>query len=236
MNARLDTNATIAPDPSGQLYVYVAGGWGSACLPPDAGAGPGEMNCYEVASISADGSTLGTFSVDTTRTFLSPRMRHGFTAMTAANGPPNFASAFGKNGALLLLGGGPGLNSTAGATVEYSLVGAGGKVTKAWANPGGFANQRDGSQLEVQNGYSYAFLGGTITPATNYTSTIDKSTTPQLTDAGMGTLQYGTWNSSSAQVSKIGRMGVSHESAYFFVLGGTSNDADALTTVYQILD
>jgi hypothetical protein len=234
VQARLDTNATIAPDPTGQLYVYVAGGWGSACLGPDAGAA-GEMNCYEVASISADGSTLGAFSVDTTHTFLYARMRHGFTAMTAANGPSTFATFFGTNGALLLLGGGPGINSTSGAAVEYAVVGTGGKVTTAWANPGGFSLQRDGSQLEVANGYSYGFLGGT-SPG-NYTSTADLATTTTLTDAGAGALQYGSWSSSTLQLSsKVARMGMAHDSAYFFVIGGTSNDTDALASVYQILD
>ena len=31
-------------------------------------------------------------------------------------------------------------------------------------------------------------------------------------------------------------MGMAHDSAYFFVVGGTSDDTDALATVYQILD
>lgn len=56
--------------------------------------------------------------------------------MTAANGPSNFTSTFGTNGALLLLSGGPGLKSTTGATVQCAVVGNGGMVATAWANPG----------------------------------------------------------------------------------------------------
>ncbi len=127
------------------------------------------------------------------------------------------------NGAILLLGGGPGLGST-GNTVEYAVVGGGtgGMVATAWASPGGFSVQRDGSQLQVQNGY---------------TPTADLATSTTLTATGGGTLQYGSWSSSTLQLSsKIGRMGVANDSAYFFVIGGTSNDTDALATVYQILD
>ena len=58
VTARSGVATVVAPAPNGELYVYVAGGTGAA----------GALDTYEVASLSADGQTLGTF-VEGTETF-----------------------------------------------------------------------------------------------------------------------------------------------------------------------
>ncbi len=219
--ARLDANATIAPDPTGQLYAYVTGGYGTC----PGSATVGVMTCYEFAQLSSDGSTLGAFT-NGTQAFVTPRARHGVGAMTAANGITPWLG----NAAFIFLSGGMG-TTTPSTHIEYAVVNTGGQVG-AWTETGvtQFALTRDGSQLQVANGYLYAFLGGN--PGA-YSSSVDLESTVAETAA---TITLGVWsNASSATPSNVGRMGVTLQSAYFYVIGGTSNDADALTSVYQII-
>ena len=101
-----------------------------------------------------------------------------------------------------------------------------------WANPnggvvtgGGFANQRDGMQLLIASGYGYALFGGS--------ATADQSAQGTVTPTA---LTFANWANAGANLAAaLGRYGAASESAYFYVAGGTTNDADALTTVYQIL-
>jgi hypothetical protein len=230
LHARLNTAATLAPDPSGALHLYLVGGWGSCT-----GAGAsGEMNCYEFATINTAGNQLGTtFVADAVHTLISARQRHGVAPMTAVNGPSTFAQQAGAGTAFILVGGGHGIAST-GNTVEVALVGAAG-LLGAWSNPGGFALQRDGSQMQIANGYAYQFLGGSVG---HYSGTSDLSTNPTLVgpDGGATGLTFGNWSNAGANLgSTIGRHGVALESAYFYVVGGTTDDTDALQSVYQII-
>ena len=222
---RLDTAAAIVPDPAGGnlFWVEVAGGWGT-CV-----ATLGIMDCTEKASLSADGATLGAFAANATA-LSQPRMRHGLAVMTAKNGPPTFSADATATTAFLVAAGGKGLNSVS-KTVEFSLVSATG-VTGTWANPnggansgGGFANQRDGIQLLVSSGYGYAMFGGSATG--------DQSAQATVTATA---LTFANWSNAGANLgAALGRYGAAAESAYFYVAGGTTNDADALTSVYQIL-
>lgn len=216
LKARLDTAAAIAPDTTGALYIEVAGGWGT-CL-----ATLGIMDCTEHASISADGTTLGAFVAGTSLS--RPRMRHGLAAMTAANGPPSFAANATPTNAFLVAAGGKGINTTAN-TVEFATVGATG-ATGVWANPtSGFANQRDGIQLLIASGYGYALFGGSATGDQSALSTVTATT-----------LTFANWANAGANLATaLGRYGAASESAFFYVAGGTTNDADALKSVYQIL-
>ena len=227
--ARFNTSATVAPDPSGALHVYVVGGWGSC-----AGGPSTEMTCYEVASLNAKGDALGAFTLDTTAVLIHGRQRHGLAAMTAANGPSDFAQKAGANTAFLLAGGGRALSSS-GQTVEVTLVGAGGTL-KPWTAITGFANERDGSQMMIANGYSYQFVGGTVG---SYKATSDLSTNAVITapdGGGSPTFAFGNWSNAGANLgTNVGRNGVALESAYFYLIGGTTNDTDALTTTYQIV-
>ena len=90
---------------------------------------------------------------------------------------------------------------------------------------GGFANQRDGIQLLISSGYGYAMFGGSATANQSAQATVTATA-----------LTFANWSNAGANLgTALGRYGAASESAYFYVAGGTTNDADALTTVYQIL-
>jgi hypothetical protein len=155
-------------------------------------------------------------------------MRMGAAAMTAANGPASFTSTAGASTAFVLLSGGHGLSST-GKTIEYAVVDATGGLG-AFASTTGYANERDGSQMSIINGYAYGFLGGTVGM---YRKTSDLSTSATLTST---TLTFGNWSSAGSDVGgNIGRFGLAQESAYFYAIGGTADDSNALSTVWQII-
>lgn len=222
LHPRLDTAATIAADPNGARHVFVLGGYGQ-CV-----ATTGIMNCYEHATISDDGATLGAVFVTGTLPVAQARMRHGLAAMSAENGPPGFAANAGATTVFVVVGGGKSLN-TAANTIEYAKVAAGG-VLGAWANPTGFSNERDGTQFLIANGYGYALQGGN---APSYALTSDQSANAVVTAT---TLSFPNWANAGANLAqKLGRHGAAAESAFFYIAGGTTNDADALATVYQIL-
>ena len=223
-HARLDAAATIAPDPSGALHLYVLGGWGQCGVGAAAA-----MNCHELASLSGDGATLGTFIAGVTTTTRA-RLRPGADAMTVANGPPTFAVDTGNaSSAFIVVSGGKG-NSTGANTVEYAHITAAG-VLGTWASPSGYANERDGSQLLIAGGYGYALQGGTA--PNGYTQTSDQSTLATVTSTA---LTFPSWSNAGANLgTKIARQGAVAESAYFYIAGGTTNDVDAITTVEQVL-
>lgn len=228
VSARLDATASIAPESSAQnapLHLYVLGGWGKC---PSMGS-PGAMDCYEYATLSASGDTLGAFTTGGNK-MQKARMRFGSTPVTSENGPTTYADGGAANTvSFVLVGGGNGISST-GLTVEYALVQSGGALGP-FAYPGsGFALERDGSELNMVNGYAYAFQGGT--PGMYRTSS-DLSTNASVSQT---TLTFGNWSNAGAAVpTGIGRHGVVLESAFFYAIGGTTNDTDALQTVYQII-
>jgi hypothetical protein len=224
--ATFDTTAVVAPESSAMnapLHVYVIGGWGKCTNMT------GAMSCYQHASLSANGDTLGAFTLDTTHAMQRARMRFGSTPVTSSNGPAQFADGGGANtAAFVLVGGGEGISAITN-TVEYALVGNGG-VLGNWATATGFAQQRDGSQLVMINGYAYSFQGGTMG---SYSNTTDLSTNAQVSP---GSVAFGNWSNAGAQLPYfLGRHGVAVESAYFYVIGGTKDDKDALTEVRQII-
>jgi hypothetical protein len=110
------------------------------------------------------------------------------------------------------------------------MVNATGDVNP-WGSTTGFAVERDGTQIMVANGYAYAFFGGTL-PA-SYRNTSDLSTSIHVTSSSV---VLGNWsNAGGAIVESVGRHGIALESAYFYVVGGTTNDTDAVNAVYQII-
>lgn len=225
---RLNTSAVVAPESATTptLHVYLLGGWGK-CVGALANS---VMNCYEYATLSSDGSAItGSFTQDLINKFISPRMRHGSSALTATNGPTLISDGGAKNNAsFVLISGGYNVSSI-GNTVESSLVQAGGALG-AFSVPGkGYALQRDGSQMMIANGYAYAFLGGTMG---SYSASSDLSTNASVTPTAV---TFGNWSNATNLGSNVGRHGVALESAYFYVAGGTTNDTDALTSVYQVI-
>ena len=50
------------------------------------------------------------------------------------------------------------------------------------------------------------------------------------------TISFGNWSNAGGNLGTgIGRHGIALESAYFYAIGGTTNDTDALTSVSQII-
>ncbi len=180
--------------------------------------------------VGDDGATRDNPFIAGATSLTYSRMRHGAAEMSAANGPPNFVTSASATTAFLISGGGRGINRAA-KTSEYALVTEGGSLT-SWAVPSnGLANQRDGTQLMVSSGYAYALAGGT---APSYSATNDQSPAAIVTTT---TLSFpSNWaNAGSNLPTAFGRHGAAAESAFFYVAGGTTNDTDALSTVYQVL-
>jgi hypothetical protein len=156
--------------------------------------------------------------------------------MSAANGPSTFATDTGSaKTAFLVVSGGKGVTGQT-STVEYAKVLAGG-VLGTFANANGFSGERDGTQLLIADGYGYALQGGT---AAMYTSanTSDQSPLATVTSTTLSfTNMAGTsWPNAAANLgTKLARHAATTESAYFYIAGGTTNDTDALTSVYRIL-
>lgn len=238
---RLNAPATLVPDATGNLRVYVVGGWGDC--PAEASTGTKRvMDCSESATLSNTGDALtSAFAVDGSHKLLHARMRHGLSTLTAANGPLTFSGDGGADGGsntaayLVVAGGGVDIAQASGPTVEYELVG--GAPAGPWtAAANGPSVARDGTQLQIANGYGYTFFGGTVA-ANNvaYDSTTDIST--KLT-VSPSTITFGPWQNANGSIGPgVGRHGVALEGAFFYLVGGTfgDGDRDALREVYSIL-
>ncbi len=226
---RLNASAAIATGPLGTQHLYVVGGYGTC--PAKA---KGVMICYEHAILGAGGASItGTFATGA-QSLTKGRMRAGLSVINSSDGPSNIvtdagADAGANNEQFLVVGGGHGINAT-GNTVEYAMVNATGDVNP-WGSTTGFAVERDGAQVMVANGYAYVFFGGTL-PA-SYRNTSDLSTSIQVTSSSV---VLGNWSNAGGSIGEsVGRHGLALESAYFYVVGGTTNDTDAVNAVYQII-
>lgn len=221
IGGRSNASAVVATDPNGDAYLYLIGGWGTCTSGATALTG-----CIEVAKINGDG-TLGTFT--TTTSLAAPRMRHEAAVLAKENGPSAFSDAGTPETAhFVVVGGGYG----APTSVEFALVQAGGGLGAFTTAGTSFKNQRDGLQVEIANGYMFAFQGGDF--QTGYTQTAEASKILM----GNSTLTFDNWNNAGGNLGgseKVARHGITAESAYFYMVGGTSNDNDALATVRQVL-
>jgi len=237
LHARSNAAAAVGPDGVGGLRVYVVGGWG-ACN----GGGNAVMDCSESTSISALGDSVGPAftvagllgtggvdaGVDAGAGVLGARMRHGVALLSSPASADGGAST-----SFLVVGGGygPGIGS---GLVEYAPITNAAAALGSWQKANAtFPDTRDGTQIAIVNGVAYAFMGGTAPnqyKGTGWLSSIGSVTSSSI--------DFGAWSSNAVALPNnavLGRFGMAVESAYFYVVGGTSNDADALTTVYQIL-
>jgi hypothetical protein len=209
----------IAPDPSGALFVYALGGNGTCAATGTAAP----LNCYEVASISADGRTLGTWTAGTT-TMPTTHWLPG-----AAVGTPATVPGMAMGTAIVYVTGG---FTTAGASrdTEQAQVLPGGSLG-LWARSNRtYGGARGATQADVINGTFYV-IGGT-SGATPFT--------PSLTQAVLAQMNAlegfsGPFSNATATISPHAMHGMASESAYFFVVGGTATGTDALTTVEQVI-
>jgi hypothetical protein len=104
-----------------------------------------------------------------------------------------------------------------------------------------FSKARDGLQISLVNAEGYAFFGANPAPP-SYIGTGDRSTIASITST---TITFGSWSSDTVNlgatladggtVNGLGRYGLALESAHFYSIGGTTDDQDALDTVFLIL-
>jgi hypothetical protein len=111
---RFDHETVVAHDPAGDAFVYVIGGTGSCAGGPAAAA----LDCYEVASLSPDGATLGAWTSGGT-VMVEPRTRFALTAAEPLNAPQVPAGQ-----AYVYATGGAGVVES----LEYAVVQAGGAL------------------------------------------------------------------------------------------------------------
>lgn len=238
LGPRLNAAAVVALDPanSANASIYVSGGWGNCT------AGQttyNVMNCVHTATINGTTGALGAFGNFAILT--NGRMRHGMEVMTKANGPAAYTDAGAASTAtFLFVAGGRNAAGTFGATtnIEHVLVANGGGSSNASfsAVVDGFGDARDALQFRIANGYGYAFHGGSIQGGNNVNYSV--STTQGLATVGATTVTFPNWSNAAANLGgneKVGRHGVVDESAYFYLVGGTTNDTDARSTVYRVL-
>jgi hypothetical protein len=87
--------------------------------------------------------------------------------------------------------------------------------------------------MYILNGAAYDFFGG-IAPNQYKGSGFFAA----ITGVSSTSVSFGSWSTTAVDLPNsavLGRFGLAHESAHFYVVGGTSNDTDALRATYRIL-
>jgi hypothetical protein len=207
--ARQLHEATIASDPNGQAYVYVVGGFGMC----DAMGVDRAMDCYEYATLSTDGTTLGSFSNVATG-LDSARFRLGLAVGANANSsqitdPDNWLFATGGDGLAASDSDAEALQVTAGGTL--------GAPQLLEPNQSSKMSVRGGHALQLANNALYQIGGETNgTPADSTDFSVDFSTVPFRN----------SFSSASVSMS-VGRWEhvVILESGFFYAIGGSTDNA-----------
>jgi hypothetical protein len=226
VHARDGAGVTLAPDPSGALFMYALGGNGDCT----GGTATAPMACAEFASLSTDGASLGAWTA-TSGALNTPRWSPGATYASALVGETrNFPALTGGPVVYVTAGTTGAAGATALNTTEFARVVMGGDLA-AFTNTTRSYSGGAGGALEaaVINSTFYAFGGTTAAPNSTGLSSV-KSGPPANTGDITTTL-----NNSGMMVSLHGNYGLADETAYFFVIGGTTTGTDAVTTVEQVI-
>lgn len=223
VSARIGARAVVAADPTGATFLYVIGGWGTC---PSAGAA-GPMDCYEYAPVDLATGNLGAFKTGAQR-LLRPRFRAGADVVSAANAP-GVPSAL----AAVVVAGGMD-QTTAANTVEIATVTVGGELGPFLAATG-FDTERDGTAAVVAGGYLYSFGGGRRSNPMDGTLT-NYTTAPSRSGPIGAALQLSAWSSPGpAFPFGVAQHGAVTDSAFVYLLGGTTTDDNALDGVYSVV-
>ncbi len=209
--ARATAAAALAPDPSGNLFVYALTGRGPS----------GPLATWEVASLSADGARLGSFSAGATP-FPTAR-EHAAAAVASPQSAPSVTA-----GAFVYVTGGFGASGSL-RTTELARVGSGGALM-APADTSSYALRRGALAAIVVNGEFYA-MGGTS--GMNASGAALDST--NLSTLGATGVPGSFSNASVSLAAPRQSFGLALAGAYFFVVGGTSNGTNALASVEQTI-
>ena len=220
-HARRGTRVGVAHDPNGDAFAYAVGGWG------DCGGGVGEMNCYEFAPLSDDGSTLGAWT-DGANATVSPRFQHAMSV-----GEPSGSDQVPVNEAWVFVTG--GLNAS--SSFEGARVTTGGDL-EPWidllppvsASPGaraGHAMQLVANAMFVIGGDAGSDLSGPPLDGSQFSQEFDP-VPPDRT----------SWSNSTA-VMNVPRAlyALIAESGLFYALGGSTDAtlSDATADIEHIV-
>lgn len=211
--ARAGTAAAIAPDPSGNLFVYAITGRGSG----------GPLATYEYAPLSADGSTLGAF-VAGAQPFADAREFAGAAVASPLSAPAVTAGSF-----VFVTGGFSARDSL--RTTESGRVGVGGALT-AIGGTTSYSQGRGGLGAIVVNNEFYA-VGGVSggTPTSAARDTADSSSLAANGNPG----NFSNATADSRMLVPRSRFGFTLSGAYLFLVGGTTSGSEALSTVERTL-
>lgn len=225
VSPRFGARAVVATDPVGATFLYVLGGWG-VC--PGGGA-PGPMNCYEYAPIDPSTGDLGVFKTGAQR-MLAPRFRFGADAIVSTNTPGIPTTSVG-----IVVAGGKGASGS-GATVEVAQVTAGGELS-AFVSVPGFAPERDGAVSAVGDGFVFTIGGGLASNIEagdfpTYLGSTSRSSRIQL--GSPFTLGAFTTLVPTLPVA-VGLHSLASDSAFFYVLGGSTDDQNAIDNAYAVV-
>jgi hypothetical protein len=212
---------TLAPDPSGALFLYALGGNGT-CGAMGAAA---PLSCYEFASVSADGASLGAWTAAMNLLTAPHYLAGGATAT------PSSVPGLAAGTALIFLTGGFNAPGSGSRVTELSRVQMGGTLAAFATANRTYGGDRSAAQASVVNG-TFFVIGGTGGGAV--TSAGQDSTVLAQMDA-TGAFSGPFSNASGRMVAPRSLHGLANESAYFFVIGGTSMGTEALNTVEQVI-
>lgn len=215
----------IAPDPGGNLFVYAIGGAGSCT-----GMGsPAPMNCYEFASISADGRTLGAWTAGST-TFSVPRTLACAPVATSITVPGLTPST----AAYVFLTGGFNSPSTSTNAIERATVQMGGELgsfVSTMPTIRTYGGTRGGPACSIINSAFFA-IGGS-SGGTPFTAALNTNVAAELNNNGGFA---GPFSSTAGSMSVPHALhGLAEETGYFYIIGGTSSGTDAITTVERVI-
>jgi hypothetical protein len=209
-HARFDHRVALAHDPMGAGFVYAVGGFGACAGGPNAA-----MSCYELASLSSDGATLGAFTSGT-QALKSARRSFGLVVGESSNAPQIPAGS-----AYLFASGGVGSTSA----LEVASVTTGGQLGP-FANlgpPNGAApGSRNGFGMLLVNDAMY-LNGGVSGTSASGPPLDDTQFSVQL---GNNLPERTSFSSSSAHMTTA-RYGhaLLLESGFLYALGGSTDAA-----------
>lgn len=209
-SARYDHESIIAHDPSGDAFVYTVGG--SSC-----------GDCYELAPLSADGATLGPWQ-NGSQSLTEPRTSFALAVAEAAN-----ASQVPAPDAYVFATGGTSVSES----LEVAQVQNGGQLS-AWSVLGppasGHPTSREMCEAIIINNAFYVVGGRTANTPLDSTQLANQFQVPP----GPPELDSFSSSSSSMLVPRED-FALVLESAFFYAIGGSSDGANAVSSVDMVI-
>ena len=219
-SARIGPTAAAAPDPAtaGQWYVYGIFGMANATV----------LGSYEYLSVTIAPNghqTVGSSWTAGAKQTVTPRWRLGSWQVDRTT-----SSTVTAGDTWIYLGGGAsnGAGSSLTGKVEAGKVAAGGDLGTFDDTPKDFSLTLAGYGVCAANGQLFTFGGANGSPSTGATSATLTSPQPNLA--------VNSWNSEGLTMTHARYlMGSAVQSAFIFLVGGTTDTASASTTTELVI-